>query len=82
MDNQENYFSLAQLQGKVVKFGYKNWKHVRAQRMVAVKNVVFGTNLYHKNPTFLLIGLDIDRNENRTFDIRNIYTDIKILEDI
>lgn len=55
-----------------VTFSYKNYKGVTAFRHVEPLNIYFGSTEYHPEPQWLLYGFDIEKQEWRTFAMKDI----------
>lgn len=64
--------------GYDLSFIYTNYKGETKPRRVRAYDVYWGFNEYHPEPQFLLIGLDLDKHEIRTFAM----SDIRELEQI
>jgi hypothetical protein len=63
--------------GSLIQFTYKNWKGETSERKALVGDFTFGSNEYHTEPQFLMIGFDVDKMQYRTFatrDMKNIRT--------
>lgn len=73
-----NYSQLSLLLGKYIQFAYVNYRGEFSVRQVEFKNIVFGSNDYHDS-TFLIIGRDLEKDKERSFDIRNIRSEITII---
>lgn len=56
----------------VIKFKYKNWKGKTSDRTAEVKRIYKGTTKYHPEPQLLIEAFDYEKNEERTFAIRDI----------
>lgn len=53
-------------------FTYTNWKGEQKTRRAQFFRLEFGSNKYHPEPQFLLFGLDLDKNETRTYAAKDI----------
>lgn len=47
--------------------GEKSWRHIDNL------SVYFGTTEWHRDPQYLLLARDLDKNENRSFAMKNIH---------
>jgi predicted DNA-binding transcriptional regulator YafY len=64
-------------EGQMISFTYKNWKGETSKRTVYIEKFAYGSNQWHKEPQFFLIGFDTTRMADRYFavnDISNIIT--------
>jgi predicted DNA-binding transcriptional regulator YafY len=64
--------------GMTIAFHYKNWQGISAVRTCEVIGFYYGQNEWHKENQFLLKGLDLEKNQERTFAIRDM-SDLRIL---
>lgn len=55
-----------------IEFKYKNWKGEISDRKVIPGKVYFGSTEFHPVPQLLMEGFDIDKQEQRTFALRDI----------
>lgn len=60
------------MNNRVVSFLYTNWKGVTRQRRVIPQHIEFGSNEHHKEPQWLLVALDLDKNAQRSFALNDI----------
>ncbi len=51
---------------------YTNYKGRTAVRHVLPKNLFFGSNEWHKEEQWLLLAMDLDEGEERTFSVKDI----------
>lgn len=58
----------------IISFTYKNWQGKVGLRKAVVKKLQFGSNDYHKEDQFLLLCFDLDKNEYRTFALKDVQT--------
>lgn len=49
---------------------YVNYRGERSLRHIRPASVIFGTNGWHKEPTWLLYAFDVDKGKFRSFDMR------------
>lgn len=52
---------------KLLCFDYTNYKGITEFRMVTPISIRYGTSEYHKEPQWLLLAFDEDRNAEREF---------------
>lgn len=57
-----------------VQLDYTNWKGVRGPRVIIPLLMTFGTNVWHREPQWLLYALDCEKNEERSFAMRDIHS--------
>lgn len=61
---------MAELDQKVIKFWYKNYKGVISERTVMPISIYWGETTWHKT-CWLLKAFDLDRNSNRLFALED-----------
>lgn len=54
------------------RFTYKNYKGEVSLRNVRIKSIHYGSNQYHKEQQWLIIGYDFDKEAERTFALKDI----------
>lgn len=59
-------------QNKIVVINYTNWKGVTALRRIIPKKIFFGSTEWHKEEQWLLEALDVDKNADRSFAVKDI----------
>lgn len=64
--------------GSLISFTYKNWKGETSERKAIVSDFSYGSNEYHKEPQFMILGFDWDKNAWRTFTTNDM-TNVKVL---
>ena len=57
---------------KEVKILYTNWKGETSIRKILPKEIIFGSNQWHKEEQWLLVAYDIDKKSDRTFALKDI----------
>lgn len=57
---------------KKVQIVYKNWKAVTAERRITPLKMYWGSTNFHQEPQWLLIAMDEDKQEERTFAMKDI----------
>lgn len=61
------------IEGKqVLKFIYTNYKGETSERHVSPLRLYEGSTQYHRDIQWLLQAMDLDKNENRNFAVRDI----------
>lgn len=55
-----------------VRVRYTNWKGETSDRNILPQDIFFGANEFHPEPQWLLRCLDLDKNAERTFALRDI----------
>lgn len=63
--------------GSLIIFNYTNWQGKTNERKAIVSDFSFGSNEYHKEPQFMILGFDVDKSAHRTFATKDI-KDIKV----
>lgn len=58
--------------GSYIEFDYVNWKGVFGHRKVKVSRIYFGSTNYHKEEQWLLEAIDIDKDKERIFSMKDI----------
>lgn len=51
---------------------YLNWRGEMRHRRIEVRGLHWGTSEYYKEPGWLLDGVDIDRNVQRTYRLASM----------
>lgn len=57
---------------KTVKIVYTNYKGVTATRHIVPVEILFGHNEWHTQDQWLMRALDIEKNAERTFALKDI----------
>lgn len=57
---------------KDVEIIYTNWKNVKAKRIIRPIEVWFGKTEYHPEDQWLLKALDVEKDEERDFAMKDI----------
>lgn len=60
----------------ILEFGYTNYKGEASHRRAQFKAVRFGSSPYHQEPQWLMLALDLDKQEDREFALKDM-TNIK-----
>lgn len=58
---------------KAVKIVYTNWRGETGVRRIIPKGIKFGANEWHPEPQWLLEALDIEKNADRAFALKDIH---------
>ena len=58
---------------------YTNYRGERAKRKIRPISIKFGSNQWHAEPQWLMDALDLDKNEVRTFAMRDIHETIAVI---
>lgn len=53
---------------------YTNYAGQRRMRKILPIDLVFGSNKWHPSPQWLLIAMDMEKQEERTFAMENIHS--------
>lgn len=57
-----------------VEIDYTNWRGERSVRKIIPEKMIFSSNEFHKDPQWLLVALDIEKNAQRTFAMQDIHS--------
>lgn len=55
-----------------IAFGYTNWRGKTSQRRAIPISVRYGSSDYHKEDQWLMLALDLDKDEEREFAMRDM----------
>lgn len=58
--------------GQVVRFRYKNWKGLVAERTARVESILYSRNEWHCQPQWLLRAFDLEKGEMRLFALKDV----------
>jgi predicted DNA-binding transcriptional regulator YafY len=58
---------------KEVNIDYTDYKGVRSLRRILPVRLDYGKNQWHKENQYMIVALDLDRDEIRTFSIKDIH---------
>jgi hypothetical protein len=53
--------------GQIIKFKYKNWQGVVANRAARIECLIYSSSEWHPEPQWLVKAFDFDRRETRLF---------------
>lgn len=53
---------------------YTNWRAERSTRTIIPKSIYFGSNEFHKEPQWLLMAHDVEKDAPRTFAMLSIHS--------
>jgi predicted DNA-binding transcriptional regulator YafY len=57
----------------LVEIDYTNYQGMRSLRRVIPYEIRFGTNDWHLEPQWLLVGLDVDKGQFREFALKDMH---------
>src|SRR5882672_2167861 len=57
---------------EALSFGYTNWRGETSHRRVSPISLRYGVSEYHKRAGWLMLALDLDKNEQREFAMRDM----------
>lgn len=60
------------LEERVVRFHYRNYRGVERDRRVIPQRIEFGANQWHPEPQWLLVAWDLDKGAERSFAMADI----------
>ena len=66
------YIRNAIKEGRTLKFEYVNWEGKQATRNVKPIIMYYGNNKYHRTDQYLLKAIDLDKNAERNFSVKDI----------
>lgn len=59
----------------IVKIDYTNWKGERRfRRIQPTGEFMFGSDKFHKEPQWLMVAIDLEKWEKRTFAMKDIHS--------
>jgi hypothetical protein len=58
--------------GQVLKFRYKNWQGIVADRKARFEALVYGSTEWHPKPQWLVKAVDLDKGEVRLFALQDM----------
>lgn len=58
----------------ITKIDYTNWKGERTTRLIIPFDIEFGSNEWHQEKQWLLKAFDIEKDDMRTFAMKNIHS--------
>jgi hypothetical protein len=58
----------------IVTIDYTNYRNVRSFRRIIPLKIVFESNEFHPQKQYLLHAIDYDKNERRTFAMKDIHS--------
>jgi predicted DNA-binding transcriptional regulator YafY len=68
--NPSREFAIAP--GQVVKFRYRNWQGIVADRTARFEALVYSSNEWHPEPQWLVKAFDLDKGEARLFALQDM----------
>lgn len=66
--------------GNLITFDYTNWRGEQGHRKAIVQEFSYGSNEYHKEPQFIMLALDVDKLQYRTFTTKDM-SNVKVIID-
>jgi len=57
----------------IVKIFYTNWRGESNVRKIIPERIWFGSNEYHREDQWILDALDVEKNEKRSFAMKDIH---------
>ena len=57
---------------KEIKIVYTNWKGQTSVRKIVPKEIIFGSNEWHKEAQWILVAYDADKKADRNFALKGI----------
>lgn len=61
-----------QYAGEEILLDYTNWEGKQGIRRVQPKKIVWGSTQWHPEPQWLLVGIDVEKNAERQFAMKDI----------
>jgi hypothetical protein len=58
--------------GQVLRFRYKNWRGVTANRIARFEALVYASTEWHRQPQWLIRAIDLDTGETRLFALQDM----------
>lgn len=58
--------------GQVMKFQYRNWQGVVADRTAKFEALIYTSNEWHRTPQWLVKAYDLDKGEVRLFALKDM----------
>jgi hypothetical protein len=59
---------------KTVVIDYTNWHGKRGNKRIRPTGIAFMSNEYHPNPCWMLLAVDLDIMDDRTYPFKNIHS--------
>jgi hypothetical protein len=54
-------------------FDYVNWRGVKSKRRVRTEKIYWGSTEYHKEPQWIMLAFDIDKQAYREFAMKDMF---------
>lgn len=64
---------MTQRSAQPVRIDYTNWRGERRLRDIIPIRLYFGSTSHHPEPQWLLLARDLEKNERRTFSLKDIH---------
>lgn len=58
---------------KRIRISYTNWRGETSERLILPIKIWFGSTQWHKDEQWLLNALDIEKNEERDFALKDVH---------
>jgi predicted DNA-binding transcriptional regulator YafY len=58
--------------GQVLKFRYRNWQGIVADRTARFEALIYGSTEWHRAPQWLVKAVDLDKGEVRLFALQDM----------
>ena len=58
---------------KRIRISYTNWRGETSERLILPVKIWFGSTQWHKDEQWLLNALDIEKNEERDFALKDVH---------
>jgi hypothetical protein len=63
---------IAIVPGQILKFRYKNWQGIVADRTARFESLIYSSNEWHRTPQWLVKAVDLDKGEVRLFALQDM----------
>ena len=64
-----------------VTFGYQNWRGENAERSAQLLRMYYGKNDYHPQTQWIVVGLDLDKDQERHYSLKDMENVIPYVEE-
>jgi predicted DNA-binding transcriptional regulator YafY len=58
--------------GTIISFVYRNHRNEVSERRARMIGVYFGSTRWHREPQWMMVAMDLDKHDERTFAMRDI----------
>jgi predicted DNA-binding transcriptional regulator YafY len=66
---------------RVLQFDYLNWRGESSKRIARMNSLYKGSNEYHKDNQWIMVGIDLEKNQERHFAVKDM-SNVKVMDDI